>query len=349
METRRRRRSETLEQRRSSPPRRVRGRPRREEVSREQPEQPTPPPPPPPPSLTPPLPSPPSSPSQQGSPARLSEVSGGGSSLPQAPITHRNWRRLIRNVNNIRQRNDYLQEQLDYYRLKQQDEGEREAEPVAEFKPFSAAVRELERETLKQNVKRYSAASVKIEELEPQACARAFKNGRLPGKMNNKLSRKPARSMAEVRARANTYILDEEDDAFKRRRAKVEKDGGQRNVSPTGRQGQEKGENSNRSDKKVKQPEKFEKEQLYPKKENFERRRPWQQTHPRRRERPGGDMNTELTELLREVKATHAFEEGEKEVNPPREAVDKTKWCEYHRRQATTPVTVLRYKARPRG
>ncbi|XP_057443880.1 uncharacterized protein LOC130736039 [Lotus japonicus] len=31
--------------------------------------------------------------------------------------------------------------------------------------------RQLERETLKQYVKRYSAASVKIEELEPQACA----------------------------------------------------------------------------------------------------------------------------------------------------------------------------------
>ncbi|XP_057452302.1 uncharacterized protein LOC130744126 [Lotus japonicus] len=98
-------------------------------------------------------------------------------------------------------------------------------------------VRQLEQETLKQYVKRYSAASVKIEELEPHACARAFKNGLLPGKLNNKLSRKPARSMTEVRAWANTYILDEEDDAFKRKRAKAEKVGGQRDVSTARKHG----------------------------------------------------------------------------------------------------------------
>ncbi|XP_057426212.1 uncharacterized protein LOC130719611 [Lotus japonicus] len=191
-------------------------------------------------------------------------------------------------------------------------------------------VRQLERETLKQ-LKQYSATYVKIEELEPQACAHAFKNGMLPGKLNSKLNRKPARSMVEVRARANTYILDEEDDTFKRRRAKVEKDGGQRDMSPAGRQGREKGESSKRRDKKVKPPEMFAKEQLYPKKENFERCRPWQQTDPRRHERPGEDMNTELIKLLREVKAMHAVEESEKEVNLPREAVDRNKWCEYHR------------------
>ncbi|XP_057447624.1 uncharacterized protein LOC130739366 [Lotus japonicus] len=192
-------------------------------------------------------------------------------------------------------------------------------------------VRQLERETLKQYVKRYSAASVKIEELEPQACARAFKNGLLPGKLNNKLSRKPARSMTEVRARANTYILDEEDDAFKRRRAKTEKDGGQKDVSPAGKQGWEKGESSKRKDKKVKQPEKFAKEQLYPKKESFERRSPWLQADSRRREESGKSLSAHLIELLREVKATHAVEEGEREFNPPRAAIDKTKWCEYHR------------------
>ncbi|XP_057444186.1 uncharacterized protein LOC130736367 [Lotus japonicus] len=85
-------------------------------------------------------------------------------------------------------------------------------------------VGQSEGETLKQYVKRFSAASVKIEESEPHACARAFKNCLQPGKLNSKLSRKPARSMAEIRTRANTYILDEEDDAFKRRRAKKEKD-----------------------------------------------------------------------------------------------------------------------------
>ncbi|XP_057432509.1 uncharacterized protein LOC130725281 [Lotus japonicus] len=96
-------------------------------------------------------------------------------------------------------------------------------------------VRQSERETLKQYVKRFSAASVKIEESELHACERSFKNGLQPGKLNRKLSHKPARSMAEIRARANTYILDEEDDAFKRRRAKKEKDGDQRDASLEGK------------------------------------------------------------------------------------------------------------------
>ncbi|XP_057444041.1 uncharacterized protein LOC130736215 [Lotus japonicus] len=192
-------------------------------------------------------------------------------------------------------------------------------------------VRQSEGETLKQYVRRYSATSVRSEESEPQAYARAFKNGLQPGKLNSKLSRKLARSMAEVRARANTYILAEEDDAFKRRRARAEKDGSQNEISPANRQGREKGESSKRRDKKTKPSEKLAKEQLYPKQESFERRRPWHQADSRRQEESGKRLSTHLTELLREVKATHAAEEGEREVNPPRVVVDKTKWCEYHR------------------
>ncbi|XP_057418696.1 uncharacterized protein LOC130712896 [Lotus japonicus] len=83
-------------------------------------------------------------------------------------------------------------------------------------------VRQLERETLKQYVKRYSAASVKIEDSEPQACARAFKNGLLPGELNNKLSRKPVYSMAAIRVLANAYILVEEDKVQKRAHLSLE-------------------------------------------------------------------------------------------------------------------------------
>ncbi|XP_057452633.1 uncharacterized protein LOC130744468 [Lotus japonicus] len=118
-------------------------------------------------------------------------------------------------------------------------------------------VRQSESETLKQYVRRFSAVSVKIEESEPHACARASKNGLQPGTLKSKLSRKPARSMAEIRARANTYILDEEDSAFKRKRAKMEKDGDQRNVSSASKQSREKEESSKQKDKKEKSVEKF--------------------------------------------------------------------------------------------
>ncbi|XP_057432196.1 uncharacterized protein LOC130724946 [Lotus japonicus] len=359
---------------------------------------PPPPPPPPPPSPTPPLPSPPSSPEQQRTLVNSPPALGEETQAPQAPISSQDWRRLIRSVDDIHQRNDYLQEQLEYYHFEQQDEGEREAEAVAEFEPFSAVVREVaipdnmnnifletyngkadpkehllyfnmkmvisdasdavkcrmfpaifkgtamawvttlprgsimnfrdfsskflvqfsasktkqvtiedlynvrqsEGETLKQYVKRFSAASVKIEESEPNVCARAFKNGLQPGKLNRKLSRKPARSMAEVRARANTYILYEEYDAFKRRRAKVEKDGNKRDASPENKPSKERTEGSKRRDRKVRASEKVPREPLYPKKENFERRRPWHQADSRWREEPGKSLSVHLTELLRE-------------------------------------------------
>ncbi|XP_057437999.1 uncharacterized protein LOC130730105 [Lotus japonicus] len=192
-------------------------------------------------------------------------------------------------------------------------------------------VRQSEGETLKQYVKRFSATSVKIEESEQHACARAFKNGLQPGKLNSKLSRKPARYMAEIRTRANTYILDEEDDAFKRRCTKKEKDGELGDASPEEKRTKERGESSKKRDRKVRTREKTAKEPLYPRRENFERRRPWHQADPRRREESGKSLNAHLTELLREVKANHAVEEGEKETDPPRVALDKTKWCEYHR------------------
>ncbi|XP_057418598.1 uncharacterized protein LOC130712801 [Lotus japonicus] len=192
-------------------------------------------------------------------------------------------------------------------------------------------VRESKGETLKQYVKRFSAASVKIGESEPNACARAFKDGLQPGKLNSKLSRKPAQLMAEVRARANTYILDEEDDAFKRRRAKVEKDGDQRDASPEDKPSKDKAEGSKRRVRKARTCERVPREPLYPNKESFERRRPWHQADPRRREESGKSLSAHLTELLREVKVTHAVEEGKKEAGSPRAALDKTKWCEYHR------------------
>ncbi|XP_057444242.1 uncharacterized protein LOC130736424 [Lotus japonicus] len=162
-------------------------------------------------------------------------------------------------------------------------------------------VLQSEGETLKQYVKRLSAASVKIEESEPHAYARAFKNRLQPGKLNSKLSRKPARSMAEIRARANTYILDEEDDAFKIKHAKMEKDGDKRDASSKGKQSKEKGEGNKQRDKKVKSAEKATKEPLYPRKESFERLRLWHQADSRRREETGESLSAHLTELIWEV------------------------------------------------
>ncbi|XP_057425922.1 uncharacterized protein LOC130719317 [Lotus japonicus] len=162
-------------------------------------------------------------------------------------------------------------------------------------------VRQSAGETLKQYVKRFSAASVKIEESEPNSYARAFKNGLQPGKLNNKLSRKSAKSMAEGDA------------------------------SPEDKASKDKVEGSKRRDRKVRAAEKTTRDPLYPRRDNAEHRRPWHQADSRRRGESGKSLSAYLTELLREVKATHAVEEGEREADPPRPKSDKTKWCEYHR------------------
>ncbi|XP_057443978.1 uncharacterized protein LOC130736149 [Lotus japonicus] len=334
----------------------------------------------------------------------------------------------MQNVDNISQRNEYLQEQLELFRHEQQDEGVHEAEVVAEFEPFSAEVQEVafpdnmknlvlesysgridskdhllyfntkivispasdavkcrmfpstfksmamawcttfprgsitnfrdfsskfliqfsarkvrlvmidnlynlrqfEGETLKQYMARYNATSVKIEDSEPCTYALEFKNGLLPGSLNSKLSGKPARSMVEIRARANTYILDEEDDAFKRRHAKKEGDGALEKQAGKERRSEEKGIGSKHREKKGKSLAKFVKEQLYLRWEALDHRRPWQ-PHGSHRWEEDMELNTHLTDILREVKATHMVGESDQREPPPRSGIDKTKWCEDHR------------------
>ncbi|XP_057457793.1 uncharacterized protein LOC130748554 [Lotus japonicus] len=296
----------------------------------------------------------------------------------------------MRSIGDIQQRNAHLQAQLDFFRREKQDDGSREADTVAEFRPFSTEVeaamildnmktlvlesysgdldpkdhllyfntkmvisaasdavkcrmfpstfkstamawfttlprgsisnfrdfsskflgqfsankvqqvtindlyniRQQEGESLKKLMARYSTTSMKVEDVETRSCALTFKNGLLPGKLNSKLSRKPAQSMAEVRARASTYIQDEEDDAFKRKRAKIEKDGMSVKHSRKDRYGGERGDGNRRKEEKAKTTVKPTRKQLYPPREDYERRRPWLSQGYQRREEMDMVLNT---------------------------------------------------------
>ncbi|XP_057440592.1 uncharacterized protein LOC130732594 [Lotus japonicus] len=192
-------------------------------------------------------------------------------------------------------------------------------------------IRQRERETLKQYVKRYSAASAKFEESEPRTCVRAFKSGFSPGKLNCKLSRKPARSVTEVRARASAYILEEEDDTFTRKRVKAEKVHSRRDASLARKRIQGKETDNRRRVKEVEHfAEKFEGKQLCSRKENIERQRPRRITSPRWRGKPERCSNEELAKLLQLVEVTPAAENGENEIDSRQEEEGQAKWCEYH-------------------
>ncbi|XP_057444406.1 uncharacterized protein LOC130736611 [Lotus japonicus] len=191
-------------------------------------------------------------------------------------------------------------------------------------------IRQREGESLKKYMACYSAASVKVEDEEPRTCALAFKNGLLPGSLNNKLSRKPARSMAEMLSRASTYILDEEDDAFKRKRARMEKDRAPTKHSGKDKYSSERGEGSWCKEEKGKLAAKPTREQLYPLREDYERRRPWQsQRYPHRRDEADMVLNTNLTDMFREAKAASLVDEPEAPRYQPRGA-DPNKGCKYH-------------------
>lgn len=116
---------------------------------------------------------------------------------------------------------------------------------------FLFNIEQQEGESLKKYMARNRATSVKVEDSEPRACAQVFKNGLRPGLLNNKLSRKPAESMVEIRARAHTYILDEEDDTFKRKRARTVKEGVSLKQFGRDKFGGEKGEGRKRKEKRA--------------------------------------------------------------------------------------------------
>ncbi|XP_057425997.1 uncharacterized protein LOC130719391 [Lotus japonicus] len=174
-------------------------------------------------------------------------------------------------------------------------------------------IRQAERETLKQYVERYSAASARFEEAEPRTCVCAFKNRLSSGKMSCELSRKPTRSMTEVRTRARDYIMEEEDDACKRKQLKAAK------VSLARKQIQDK-EASNML--KVKEVGQLIKE--------FRGKRSRRATNFRQRKRPEGSAGDESEKSLLDAAVVETGEDGEYGIDPWHDVKGRSKWCEYH-------------------
>lgn len=80
--------------------------------------------------------------------------------------------------------------------------------------------------------------------------------------------------MAEVRARAHMYILDEEDNVFNRKRVTREREGVSYKRSTKEHL---EGEKSKRKEEKAPHEAKQNKQALYPPRETYERQKPWQQ------------------------------------------------------------------------
>ncbi|XP_057454049.1 uncharacterized protein LOC130745699 [Lotus japonicus] len=72
------------------------------------------------------------------------------------------------------------------------------------------AVNQRENESIKSYMTRFNDLSVHLEDSVPSVCVATFKNGLREGPLNGNLTRHPATSMAEIRARARSYILEEE-------------------------------------------------------------------------------------------------------------------------------------------
>ncbi|XP_057440720.1 uncharacterized protein LOC130732742 [Lotus japonicus] len=72
-----------------------------------------------------------------------------------------------------------------------------------------------ENESIKSYMTRFNELSVHLEDSVPSVCVAAFKNGLREERLNGNLTRHPATSMVEIRARARSYILEEEDNCQK--------------------------------------------------------------------------------------------------------------------------------------
>ncbi|XP_057458488.1 uncharacterized protein LOC130749185 [Lotus japonicus] len=204
-------------------------------------------------------------------------------------------------------------------------------------------IRQRERETLKQYMERYNAASTKFEELEYRTCVCVFKSGLMVGKLSCELSRKPARSMTEVRARARDYILEEEDDAYKRKRVRAAK------VSLARKRIQDKEASNVRKVKEVGQfIKKFKGKLLCSGKESIKCKLPRQTTNSRRRRRPGWHSSEELAKSLQEATFAKTGEDGKCRIDPWHEVKGWSQWCEYHNLEGHNTSDCLSLKGQVR-
>ncbi|XP_057448404.1 uncharacterized protein LOC130739946 [Lotus japonicus] len=186
-------------------------------------------------------------------------------------------------------------------------------------------IRQEEQETLKQYMERYSAVSARFEEAEPRTCVCAFKNGLSSGKLSCELGRKPARSMTEVRTRARDYIIEEEDDACKRKRLKAAK------VSLARKWIHDKEASNVLKVKEVGQLIKeFKGKPLYSRKDSMERKPSRRATNFRRRKRPKWNAGDESAKSLLEAMVAEKGEDSEYEIDPWHNDKGRSKWCVYH-------------------
>ncbi|XP_057452581.1 extensin-like [Lotus japonicus] len=131
--------------------------------------------------------------------------------------------------------------------------------------------------------------------------------------------------MTEVRTRARDYIIEEEDDACKRKRLKAAK------VSLVRKQIQDKEASNVLKVKEVGQLIKeFKGKPLYSRKDSMERKHSRQATNFRRRKRPKGNTGDESAKSLLEAKVAETGEDGEYGIDPWHDVKGRSKWCEYH-------------------
>ena len=77
-------------------------------------------------------------------------------------------------------------------------------------------IRHVEGESLRQYVSRFAQACIPLEKEQPMLCVSTFKSGLQPGPFNNDLNRRLPKTFQELKARADGFIVDEEDDMIKR-------------------------------------------------------------------------------------------------------------------------------------
>ncbi|XP_057452678.1 uncharacterized protein LOC130744520 [Lotus japonicus] len=198
-------------------------------------------------------------------------------------------------------------------------------------------IRQLERETLKQYIKRYNAEFARFEELEPRICVGALKSGLSRGKFSCELRRERACSMAKVRAQAQGYILEEETEAHKRKRGRA--------TRVTLARKRIKDEEAS-YEKKVRKADWLARKGEG--RQSSAGRKSVGHWSSRRTARVGRRSDKELTELHLKAEIDGLNKEDDRKMDPECREDDQPKWCEYHNLEGHDTTDCLRLKGQIR-
>ncbi|XP_057417975.1 uncharacterized protein LOC130712123 [Lotus japonicus] len=186
-------------------------------------------------------------------------------------------------------------------------------------------------ERIKTYMSRLSRVSVQLEDVSPDVCVAAFKNGLRCGSLNKDLTRRPAKDMMDLRARVQEFILVEQDEQTKK-----DRDDWRAQPDVSSEKGRAPKDQRPAQTPRQKRPAPYLAGRQGPQSNTWHRNSQPASVNPAAQ---GGHapaqghqtkLNAHLSTILQAVGQTNVVQYPRPPRRPPAN-VDTTKWCEFHK------------------